>query len=531
MGKYKTFGSRFDRVHRNDLNANFAAVEADINAQKGRVDDLIIGTPQPSEVVDSRGGFPVLGDRLESISSTVAQSVTDIEPVKIKKTDISGYGRQRKTAVVFVSDDGKIQDIDILKPIFQSEGVPCTSAIVSSWVGTTGCMTQSQIKGLQDIGWEIASHTVNHTALGLSSEAAVEMEMLKSKTDLEAMGFKVNNFIYPFGSYSKTTKRIARKYYRSAGGFTNGQVNVPPFNTFNLYRPALGAFFDSFAPGYTIMNTYADYYKPLVDEAVTKNALLIFTLHPASPDFTTQQQDYLRQTIQYVKSLNIPILTMNQALDMVGNVIDVEGYSKDDSVEKYFRVAGDGSFDSSEFKVTTKIASANTYLGSTLPSGFPSGLISINIINSTGGYTGLPEATSGILTTDYTSSDITFVFQTYETKATGILYKRVSTGGGGWSSWVRYAKETHRFVADNTYLGSTLPSGFPTGLIVSNVINSTGGYTGLPESTSGILITDYSSNDSTFMFQTYKTKGTGITYTRASTGGGGWTAWAKVTTV
>jgi hypothetical protein len=79
MGKYKTFGSRFDRVHRNDLNANFAAVEADINSQKSRVDDLIIGTPQPSEVVDSRGGFPVLGDRLEDLSSSLAQMSTKAE--------------------------------------------------------------------------------------------------------------------------------------------------------------------------------------------------------------------------------------------------------------------------------------------------------------------------------------------------------------------------------------------------------------------------------------------------------------------
>jgi hypothetical protein len=73
MGKYKTFGSRFDRVHRNDLNANFAAVEADINAQKSRVDDLITGTPQPSEVVDARGGFPVLSGRLDDLSSSLAQ--------------------------------------------------------------------------------------------------------------------------------------------------------------------------------------------------------------------------------------------------------------------------------------------------------------------------------------------------------------------------------------------------------------------------------------------------------------------------
>lgn len=79
MGKYKTFGSRFDRVHRNDLNANFTAVEADINAQKTRVDDLITGTPQPSEVVDARGGFPVLRDRLTDISSQMAQNMNKID--------------------------------------------------------------------------------------------------------------------------------------------------------------------------------------------------------------------------------------------------------------------------------------------------------------------------------------------------------------------------------------------------------------------------------------------------------------------
>jgi lysophospholipase L1-like esterase len=81
MGKYKTFGSRFDRVHRNDLNANFAAVEADINAQKNRVDELITGTPQPSEVVDARGGFPVLSGRLNDLSSSLAQKAaqSDLE--------------------------------------------------------------------------------------------------------------------------------------------------------------------------------------------------------------------------------------------------------------------------------------------------------------------------------------------------------------------------------------------------------------------------------------------------------------------
>jgi lysophospholipase L1-like esterase len=107
MGKYKTFGSRFDRVHRNDLNANFAAVEADINAQKGRVDELIIGTPQPSEVVDSRGGFPVLGERLNDLSSSLAQKAKEADLV-VERNRISNL-----VAVQATTDNAETADVRV----------------------------------------------------------------------------------------------------------------------------------------------------------------------------------------------------------------------------------------------------------------------------------------------------------------------------------------------------------------------------------------------------------------------------------
>jgi hypothetical protein len=51
--------------------------------QKQRVDDLIAGTPQPSEVIDSRGGFPVLRDRLNDLSSSLAQNTTKVFEYKL----------------------------------------------------------------------------------------------------------------------------------------------------------------------------------------------------------------------------------------------------------------------------------------------------------------------------------------------------------------------------------------------------------------------------------------------------------------
>lgn len=77
MARYRVFGSLLDRVFRNNLNANFEDVDADIKAQKERVDDLIIANPSPSEVQDARLGFPVLRDKLVDVDAQLADVVND----------------------------------------------------------------------------------------------------------------------------------------------------------------------------------------------------------------------------------------------------------------------------------------------------------------------------------------------------------------------------------------------------------------------------------------------------------------------
>jgi hypothetical protein len=84
VGKYGNLGSAFDRIFRNTLNKALDDVDTDIQAQKKRVDDLIKGTPQPSEVVDARGGFPVLSGRLDDLSSSLAQIATNVKTLGAK---------------------------------------------------------------------------------------------------------------------------------------------------------------------------------------------------------------------------------------------------------------------------------------------------------------------------------------------------------------------------------------------------------------------------------------------------------------
>lgn len=68
---YRILKNAFDRIFRNDLNANFKDIEEDIKSQKNRIDNLINEVEQPSEVVDARVDangvvYPTLKSRLDS---------------------------------------------------------------------------------------------------------------------------------------------------------------------------------------------------------------------------------------------------------------------------------------------------------------------------------------------------------------------------------------------------------------------------------------------------------------------------------
>jgi hypothetical protein len=98
MGKYKTFGSLFNRIYRNDLNQNFVDIEADINAQKTRVDNIVASAGSSNtEIVDARGGKTVLKDRLDGVDASLVDSATTlgIELEKYKRQGVEATDTER----------------------------------------------------------------------------------------------------------------------------------------------------------------------------------------------------------------------------------------------------------------------------------------------------------------------------------------------------------------------------------------------------------------------------------------------------
>ncbi|MDL5361410.1 polysaccharide deacetylase family protein [Halalkalicoccus sp. NIPERK01] len=74
-------------------------------------------------------------------------------------------------AVVFVYDDGPLEDYTQAFPAHRAFDAPATVGVVSDWLGRedyqqNGCMDVAHLEELVEAGWEVASHTTEHTTLG-----------------------------------------------------------------------------------------------------------------------------------------------------------------------------------------------------------------------------------------------------------------------------------------------------------------------------------------------------------------------------
>ncbi|WP_404351688.1 hypothetical protein LG311_10310 [Sutcliffiella horikoshii] len=117
MSKFKQLGVAFNRLFRNDLNANFDEVERSLNVQKGRVDNLIASTPQPSEVVDMRvdeqGVIHAMArDRLAADSARVDGKFAEVDAELSQKAQQSDLEKEavKIKSYVHVSEFNTVGD-------------------------------------------------------------------------------------------------------------------------------------------------------------------------------------------------------------------------------------------------------------------------------------------------------------------------------------------------------------------------------------------------------------------------------------
>jgi len=118
-----------------DLNINTNVVNQSLNTEKtrldGRIDTIITSNPQPSEVVDARGGFPVLSGNLNNINSKINSLEIN---VKYPPSTLTGLVGSYDTG-----DTTKLQAIIDYAPNNSKITFPKDNYLLSkvSWTGKT----------------------------------------------------------------------------------------------------------------------------------------------------------------------------------------------------------------------------------------------------------------------------------------------------------------------------------------------------------------------------------------------------------
>ncbi len=224
--------------------------------------------------------------------------------------------------VSFTFDDGLTSAPAKAAPALAQYGYTGTDYVITGCVGTTNkCpadksakyMTWAQITQLQNAGWEIGSHTVNHPLLTEVSATKLTNELVNSKQALASHGINATDFAAPYGDYNPKVVAAAAKYYASMRGFADQQqYNQWPYNDYLLYVKQVQA-------GVTV-----DQVKTYINEAKQQNAWLVLVFHDIQDIPSTNPDDYqygtndLKQIAAYVQSQNLPVVNINQGLAGTG---------------------------------------------------------------------------------------------------------------------------------------------------------------------------------------------------------------------
>jgi peptidoglycan/xylan/chitin deacetylase (PgdA/CDA1 family) len=139
----------------------------------------------------------------------------------------------RPVTVSLEFDDGNHQAL--VPDLLARHGFRATFYINSGKLGQPDYFRWSDLRALAAGGHEIAGHTRTHPNLTLMTIDGQRREICDDRRALAAHGLRPVSFAYPYGQYTRTTKRLVR-----GCGYTNarraGGLGAPPRYAVNRLR-------------------------------------------------------------------------------------------------------------------------------------------------------------------------------------------------------------------------------------------------------------------------------------------------------
>lgn len=351
------------------------------DSTKQQLDEIVIKGDSSVEAAQAR--VDITNYPNKTLSERLNTAEANISLGELSSKGKTEYSESTKSALVIISDDAMTANEDALIPLFIDKGVPLNLAVIPSRVGNSSYMSYARLKELQDdYDFGMVSHSVNHVDITALPYGEAENEYRDSFLTLRENGLKVDSFAVPNGKYNNRSRRFSKKYYR-ASRTSDAGTNKLPLQSHELKTYWLD---DS------AWNTSLDvnFYKTAIDQAVLENELLIISTHGQMTNESIIAT--FGEIIDYASAVGLPIMSMSEAIDNVGNVIEIGDYSRNLTLRNtkgYFVVGADGLVESAQQDFD--------YNFETAPKDIPNG-ISYTVIDNAKNSTS-PSGGNGILTT------------------------------------------------------------------------------------------------------------------------------------
>jgi peptidoglycan/xylan/chitin deacetylase (PgdA/CDA1 family) len=148
------------------------------------------------------------------------------------------FPEHKTVAVTF--DDGSETDLTCAAPVLRQLGFGASFYITAGWLGQNGYLSQSQLRELSALGFEIGCHSMTHAYLTDLDQNGLQREIGDAKLQLEQIiGKSVEHFSCPGGRFSQRVANVAREAgYRSVAT-SRIQANSKSTDPFALGRIAV----------------------------------------------------------------------------------------------------------------------------------------------------------------------------------------------------------------------------------------------------------------------------------------------------
>jgi peptidoglycan/xylan/chitin deacetylase (PgdA/CDA1 family) len=142
-----------------------------------------------------------------------------------------------RPSVVITFDDGCATDIKVAAPLLQSRGFGATFYVIAGFVGRPGFLTGSEVRQLDEAGFEIGCHSMTHPYLTDLTDAQLRVELWDSRRRLEDLiGGPVPHFSCPGGRWNGRVDRLARAAGYESVATSRPGVLTPTTDRFCLPR-------------------------------------------------------------------------------------------------------------------------------------------------------------------------------------------------------------------------------------------------------------------------------------------------------